>query len=409
MAVDFIPEKFYVARQPRGNSDEVLGFMVSMNKDGYSSRKATADRWAKGGRGTVQLDPIEVLNVPLTGFSLTENKRRMMNKNVIWRCIHPEGFEFEITSDNFSDFLMEIDMKQGIIQTEMIFVRRAGENYLTWVGSEAHKAAVSQDTAETKISVKDIQTGDKFTFKNGSKGEYIGSFHAIGMPDHIYHSHRKNETPTNIDEKSTKQHFYYNLDDNGKRTNIDNKSSLTVVSVDTRLEKIPTVDETYDMLLAEIRKPHTKLSIKNSIIVHIEHKPFKRTDLKTTLVEYTYTDITDVLTQDYYYQAPGHVIVTLKNVAGYFSPAARYEYNYGSHTSRNKNYTLKYITAVPTHKVELAEGEFVYAYSFSYGLPYDMSRYSSWHRPSESWRMNMSNDVQPSDIDKVYIQMFERV
>lgn len=206
MAIDFIPNKFYVTRQPRNahTPDEVLGFMQPMHSAGFAKRKETADNWA----GRNKLDPIEVENKPLSGFSMTENKRRYMNKNVIWRVLHPLGFEFEITSDNFSDFLMEIDMKQGIIQTPMMFVRRSGENYLTYEGSAAHKKAVTQAQMETNVSTTKLQPGDVVTLKNGDTNKvYLGAWHTLSLPEIRYGTKVVPDyTPANI--KSKRHHYF---------------------------------------------------------------------------------------------------------------------------------------------------------------------------------------------------------
>lgn len=281
----FIPEKFYVTRQPRTtNPDEILGFMVPMHKDGYESRKDTADRWA----GQSAISPIEVDNVPLEGFSLTANKRRYMNKNVVWRVLHPMGFEFEISSDNFSDFLMEIDMKQGVIQTPMLFIRRKNENYLTYEGSPEHKAAVSQAEIERKVSLKDVNVGDIIKVKDGTQYLYCGAAHSLYLQNPYYRRAKKGEEikhNTTFDfsnVKSTRSHIVKQIDKQGtisKEYKLE--STLKVINILETGRDVPPLTD----ILDDLRKNIYNDDYNGAIAYH--DKPFKISDLEVTLEPHT--------------------------------------------------------------------------------------------------------------------------
>lgn len=124
-----IPQKFYVARQKR-EEGEILAFLVVADKEhtkAFQSSKDRADQWAVPRRWDVEnknyalLESIYVDNKPKTGFSLVTNISRYSTSNVVWRIRHPEGFEFEITSDNLADLLDTNTMAQGVFQEELFF------------------------------------------------------------------------------------------------------------------------------------------------------------------------------------------------------------------------------------------------------------------------------------------------
>lgn len=301
MAADFIPEKFYVARQTRNHNtpDEILGFMQPMHKEGFAGRKDTADRWASRNA----LEPMEIENVPMSGFSLTENKRRMMNKNVIWRVLHPMGFEFEITSDNFSDFLMEIDMKGGIIQTPMMFVRRHGENYLTYPGSEVHKEAVPQSAIETRVSLKDIKPGDHVRMKDGNEVVYQGAIHVLIDPtqDGHYTPASKKNAPTSVNAiravdptkvKSVRKHFYCMIYDGKVQKSMEHASSFAAIELVKPGDGTKSNQDIVDYYNSQIDDPSRTPMIDYRCVIAASTKPITLSKCKVELRELPMNQVT---------------------------------------------------------------------------------------------------------------------
>lgn len=382
MALDFIPEKFYIARQPRGNSDEWLGFMQPLHKEGFKQRKATADRWA----GKNALEPIEWENKPTSGYSLTENKRRMMNKNVVWRVLHPLGFEFEITSDNFSDFLMEVDMKQGIIQTPMVFVRRRGENYLTYEGSPEHKKAQVQAIVETKVSLKDLNPGDHATLKNGERIKYLGAAHCLTIaPKDVHtrnHKDRNKKPEVSMEQKSWRYHFYHNIYDNNISTHISSSTTLNVISIDHK-EENPTTNAD---LVARLREDTNKLTTSSGTTYVYDEKPLTLAKCKSTLTPLAVKANSNhpVLT------VSGHekynVLFKLKGKEGLYS------YSYCSY-SRDKHRFTK------MREVLLPNGDKMYSPDLEFGQHYWRSH----------WQITQSEHYDPALIEESYLQVIERV
>lgn len=176
MADSFIPKKFYVARKQE-SVESTIGWLVPMNSDGLAARKKSADKWASGNG---KLDPIEVENVPHKGYVVLDYTRRNRTDNVVWRILHPMGFQFEITSDNFSDIMFDIILDHGVIQTDMILLRHGGANILYPVDSPKYKAAKTEDEYFTKVARKDMQLGDVVTLVGSKeKMQYLGTWHQI--------------------------------------------------------------------------------------------------------------------------------------------------------------------------------------------------------------------------------------
>lgn len=200
-----LPEKFYVTRNYR-STEEVLGFMVVADAEhtkSFQKKKETADRWARGSK----VDPIYIDNIPKFGFQIVTNVSRYSTSNVVWRVLHPEGFEFEITSHNFCDLIQTSTVIDGAIQEELFFT----ENKML-VSSKTRLYADLIKQEEKKEQQKELISafvqGDKFKFEGDMgvsyKSEYLycGSYHMLVM--------NKNK-PLCIPEKSSKKEVVMNL------------------------------------------------------------------------------------------------------------------------------------------------------------------------------------------------------
>lgn len=201
-----IPKKFYVSRNYRG-TEEVLGFMVVADAEhtkAFQKKKETADRWARGS----QVEPIYVDNVPRTGFQIVTNVSRYSTSNVVWRCYHPEGFEFEITSDNFMDLIQTSTIIEGAIQEELFFTDNK-KLVSTKTKLFAKEIALEEKKAEQATLLSTIEEGDIFEFAEENyremykdKYQYCGKYHVLVM----------NKTkPLCVPEKSSKKEVIQNL------------------------------------------------------------------------------------------------------------------------------------------------------------------------------------------------------
>jgi len=62
-------------------------------------------------------------NVPLEGFTISTTVSRYSTSNKLWRIIDPRGVEFEITTENFEDLVMNTTIKQGEILSPCVWVK----------------------------------------------------------------------------------------------------------------------------------------------------------------------------------------------------------------------------------------------------------------------------------------------
>lgn len=194
-----IPEKFYVTRVYR-SAEEMLGWMVVADNEEtkkFKQTKERADRWATPYHNSTQkaMEPIYVDNEPRTGFRMVTNVSRYSTSNVVWRIMHPEGFEFEITSDNLCDLLETNTIVEGEFQDALFFthnkklVNEKTKLFADLIAREEHKQ-------EQKKNAQEVEVGDILTFpleqttaNSGNQQQspasvtvvYCGKYHAINI------------------------------------------------------------------------------------------------------------------------------------------------------------------------------------------------------------------------------------
>lgn len=230
----YIPEKFYVGYQSRGE-DQLLGFMTPIKGDSSDKkRKQSVDRWSSD-----KLPKTEIPNTDLEGFRVIDYSSRSSTSNVYWRILHPAGFEFEISSGNFMHLLQECDISEGEFAKKLLFVRNGIENFLTYRDSKTYKSANTSKQEITKIPLKNVQLGDKITLKNGSKGIYMGFAHVAR-----YHY------DGSLHDKTVKKYFikHEGWSKRDKRDIIDSMSSLHVINIDEKTDNPMTKREALNEL-----------------------------------------------------------------------------------------------------------------------------------------------------------------
>lgn len=191
-----IPEKFYVTRVYR-SAEEMLGWMIVADNEEtkkFKQSKEKADRWATPYRNSTQkaMEPIYIDNEPRTGFRMVTNVSRYSTSNVVWRIMHPEGFEFEITSDNLCDLLETNTIVEGEFQDALFFthnkklVNEKTKLFADLIAREEHKK-------EQKKNAQEVEVGDILTFpleQTTNTGQqspesvtvvYCGKYHAISV------------------------------------------------------------------------------------------------------------------------------------------------------------------------------------------------------------------------------------
>lgn len=182
-----IPEKFYVTRVYR-SSEEVLGWMVVADKEhtkAFQEAKKKADAWANPyqwhNKSDTGMEAIYVDNSPRKGFRMVTNVSRYSTSNVVWRIMHPEGFEFEITSDNLCDLLETNTIIEGEFQDELFFthnkklVNEKTKLFADLIKREEQKKELKAKAKEMPIGTRLIYKG----YKDTRTFMYCGKAHAI--------------------------------------------------------------------------------------------------------------------------------------------------------------------------------------------------------------------------------------
>lgn len=274
--MDF-PKKFYVARVRRGTGlDEVLGYMVEADKEhtkAFEKKKSSADRWASGSN---RLDPIYVDNEPKTGFVMVTNVSRYSTSNVVWRCRHPEGFEFEITSSNMCDLIANNTIINGEFQDAMFF-NHSRELINAKTTTYAKMVEKKEAQEERKNFADSIQPGDGFSTEY-SKDEYVylGEFHAI--------CENKNKE-LNYAAKSTKMHLIKNISTGQYllRSKMSDHNLQMSAKSNCKFDRKTVMEEANAQARDgnfKVQGSHFEPLDDHRIPILIAEKPFKFSDLK---------------------------------------------------------------------------------------------------------------------------------
>lgn len=303
-----LPEKFYVTRNYR-STEEVLGFMVVADAEhtkSFQKKKETADRWARGSK----VDPIYIDNIPKFGFQIVTNVSRYSTSNVVWRVLHPEGFEFEITSHNFCDLIQTSTVIDGAIQEELFFTEN---KMLVSSKTRLYADLIKQEEKkeQQKELISDFNEGDRFKI-SGDLGKsytdeylYCGSYHMLVM--------NKNK-PLCIPEKSSKKEVIMNLK-TGKmyiRSKISDREIVrtghTAIDRNTVINKLNSEQRDYTKLSTY---HHDILSDNYVLAVCGDNKPFKRDNCTVQYEEVDPLTINTTLDNVYAYYVKNDIIMRI--------------------------------------------------------------------------------------------------
>lgn len=320
----FIPKNFYV-----GIRSDNMGFMTTTVKEGFTGRKKTVDNWCNSWvynpktnlREKVGGKTLEINNGFKTGFKVIVNDRRYRTDNVVWNVEHPEGFVFQITSENFCDLLQEDTLVNGVLQGEYCFIRNGSNNELIVKNSSKLTGVKTQKEIETKISTSKLEIGDKVQLKSHGNSEfvYLGAFHF--MPSLIKGLNKKEKPDFSEDFKTVKRHVFRKVGSN--KFSFDHYTTLAspkVLSVlEKNFEKV-SFDDCYEELKKSLcdfeenrLETHSKsaipVSLTDSQIIGISKKPTKLSQMKNLLIEIPES----VSFRNYYYFSDRLLVDTSKN------------------------------------------------------------------------------------------------
>jgi hypothetical protein len=134
---------------------------------------------------------VKHLNFPLPGFTLYEMSYNWNGPLAhTWVVIDPRGFVCRITSANLEKILMVTGITEGLIQDRCLWVRTDSKTTMTLMPvTSPDYAAIVQNTSlmVDKVSMTDVQIGDKVLLQNKLIGTYMGTCSMYGnMSQHSY-------------------------------------------------------------------------------------------------------------------------------------------------------------------------------------------------------------------------------
>jgi len=172
-----IPKTYYVRFQERG--DTVLGFAIpyqdSEHKEAknFQTTRSTLEHWSTSEEGFI-LD-----NELASGYSIGDVISRWRTSNKVWRITDPRGFELEVPSHNLATLLAQCCIDKGVIQERCLWARGDdGQNYLISEGSPEYEEALSYTERRlTRVSLRELNRGDRVLLKEGAEVIYYGGFY----------------------------------------------------------------------------------------------------------------------------------------------------------------------------------------------------------------------------------------
>lgn len=129
-------------------------------------------------------------NVPLPGFTIKSSKSKSWSSpETVWEVIDPRGFYFSISSKNLQEILKVSGITENLIQQRCVWVRDDSSiklSLLPVTADEYDKAVNNTKLLEEKVSIKEVNIGDKVYLQNGMEGTYAGTFTLYGKMSTSY-------------------------------------------------------------------------------------------------------------------------------------------------------------------------------------------------------------------------------
>lgn len=173
---------------PEDEIDEMpLAYITYKDEEGKIRREGSWSKW-----GDEQL-PKPIPNIPREGFSIAGLTQRSSDwfgsGRTMFYVNHPEGFSFEITSDNLFSLMSYCDIIGGVLQGKLILVWDGGNISLIPEDSDDYvKYSIQTKIATSgQVAMKDLVPGRVYSNREGTdKYVYIGQFYFISSRAEYY-------------------------------------------------------------------------------------------------------------------------------------------------------------------------------------------------------------------------------
>lgn len=175
--MDYIPHRLILGSVRREDAQSgLLAFIGYYDNNGKAHKEDTIKSWVKKEHGSIQ----ETENVPFTNplvLKIVGNERDSMNPRKAWvRLLHPAGFDFEVTVNNFLELLKDSVCINGVLTGSYVYAfDDNGILVLLTVGSQRHSIALQGMAALSKpFNLKDLRPGYTYKMKTGKDLIYMG-------------------------------------------------------------------------------------------------------------------------------------------------------------------------------------------------------------------------------------------
>lgn len=272
-----IPNEFYVGVQKRAETHDgelvqyLMSFMTPNGTDAAAKKRiSSVNDWVnRYGPGKVSEEPARIVpNVLQSGYEMSKCVYRNYwgGGNVVWQIKHPEGFEFQISSNNLGKILECTTIVNGVIQGNCIMGRSGSQNILLPENSEPYIKAIETTKVKSSgtVSIKDIPAGAILKLKNEETVEYLGSYQVIFMKSAKTPGYSYNATGESTFEASPKKIYFFQriVDINGnKYTEIHAVADMKVHEVLLQ----PTQTRDYYNQIVNLNHIYTSFAHKNIV------------------------------------------------------------------------------------------------------------------------------------------------
>lgn len=232
-------------------------------------RKPT-DRWRRWG-DVHQFEPNVLDNIPKSGFRIVGSTKRSSewfgSGRNMFRVLHPEDFQFEITANNLLEILTTDDCIQGKLKGTYQLCWEGRQMALVNVEDEKYKEAIENLSGE-RFSSRKAKIGQKVKIlMNGDQHEvyYLGKYHRL-IPTNRKSFYQRGVNTTSYTVDWDKKRFFFAKDKKSTRC-FEVTSTTLLRTYDEFMKVYPKkyglFDKTYDFNLSIEQFPNQKKSYGN--------------------------------------------------------------------------------------------------------------------------------------------------
>lgn len=168
-----IPDKIKIGFQNRNDTyTKKLGYVIWQDSTGKWRKQPSWEGWRDK-----KIDPVEVDNVPTSGFVLNKGAGRYNSDVTYIRIWDPRDFEFEIDVSNLLFILQECDSGRKGLEGEFVYAWNGNGLVLLPTSSQEYVESAKFTAIQAlKVSTTEYKVGHIYLTKDMQKVTYLGRF-----------------------------------------------------------------------------------------------------------------------------------------------------------------------------------------------------------------------------------------